>query len=326
MFYRHLLPFLGFTLALFPFTAVALPVPDTTVGTQITPFDPDTSIIEGGTTVEQNLFHSFESFDIDPGKRVFFFGPNGVNHIFSRVTGGDPSQIDGVLGTFGSDADLFLINPNGVVFGPEASLAVQGSFIATTADGVQLGGSGQFSAIMPTTDNLLAVDPSAFFFPSVGQPGNIQIVQSTLLVPAGEALVLLGGNITADNGSLVSDGGRLEMGAIATADIVTFSPIDYALLIPETAQRGDIQLTNDTSISFFNVASDQATSIRVYADNLDISNDTLFNTAINTGLDLSDRQTGTIQINATGNVTLSDDVIISTLSIKPHSKVSQTKC
>ncbi|NEQ50064.1 MAG: filamentous hemagglutinin N-terminal domain-containing protein [Leptolyngbya sp. SIO3F4] len=298
------------TSVFWPLAAGALPVADTTVGTQITPFDPDTSIIEGGTAVEQNLFHSFESFNIEPGKRVFFFGPDGINHIFSRVTGGETSQIDGVLGTFGSDADLFLINPDGVVFGPEASLAVQGSFIATTADGVQLGESGQFSATMPTTDNLLAVDPSAFFFPSVGQPENIKIDQSTLLVPAGEALVLLGGNITIDNGSLVSDGGRLEMGAIATADVVTFSPIDYALSIPETAQRRDIRLTNDTSVSFFNVASDQATSIRIYANNLDISNDTFFTTAINTNLDLSDRQTGAIQINATGNVTLSDDVII----------------
>ncbi len=142
------------------------PIPDNTVGTEITPFDPDTSIIDGGITVEQNLFHSFESFSIAPGKRVFFFGPDSVEHIFSRVTGNSPSKIDGVLGTFGSDADLFLINPNGVVFGPEASLSVQGSFIVTTAAGIQLGEAGQFSATTPTADSLLAVNPSAFFFSS----------------------------------------------------------------------------------------------------------------------------------------------------------------
>ncbi|MBT9317588.1 filamentous hemagglutinin N-terminal domain-containing protein [Leptothoe spongobia TAU-MAC 1115] len=281
-------------------------IPDTTVDTQIIPVDPDTSIIGGGATVEQNLFHSFEAFNIAPDKRVFFFSPTDVDHIFSRVTGDTASQIDGVLGTFGSDADLFLINPNGVVFGPGASLSVLGSFIATTADGVQLGEGGQFRATTPTADSLLAVSPSAFFFSSLAQSGNIQIDQSRLFVPAGEALVLLGGNVTINDSVLISDGGRLEMGAVATADTVAFSPVDGTLSIPDTAQRADIQITNGTEVSFANFASDQATSIRVYANNLDINNDAFWGTSIGQGLDLGDLKTGNIQINATGDVTLSD--------------------
>ncbi|MEM7794166.1 MAG: filamentous hemagglutinin N-terminal domain-containing protein [Cyanobacteria bacterium P01_C01_bin.118] len=144
--YRHWLTLLSCTSALFPFAAMALPVPDTTVGTQLVPSAPDSIEIQGGTSVGQNLFHSFESFNIQTGESVFFLSPADINHIFSRVTGGSASEIDGVLGTLGSDANLFLINPNGIAFGPNASLDVQGSLIATTSDTVELGPDGVFRA------------------------------------------------------------------------------------------------------------------------------------------------------------------------------------
>lgn len=96
-------------------------------------------VIEGGATRGENLFHSFSEFNIGQSERVFFYSPEGISNILSRVTGSRTSNIDGILGTVGeSDAALFLMNPNGIVFGENASLDVQGAFTATTAAGIRL--------------------------------------------------------------------------------------------------------------------------------------------------------------------------------------------
>lgn len=92
-----------------------------------------TDLIEGGARRDSNLFHSFSEFNINNGQRVFFANPAGVDRILSRVTGNTQSNILGTLGVLGN-ADLFLLNPNGIVFGPNARLDVWGSFLATTAD------------------------------------------------------------------------------------------------------------------------------------------------------------------------------------------------
>lgn len=284
-------------------------IPDTTVGTQIVPFDPDTSIIEGGTTVGQNLFHSFESFNIDSGQRIFFLGPDDVNHIFSRVTGGDPSQINGVLGTFGSDANLFLINPSGVVFGSDASLSVQGSFVATTADGVQFGEGGQFNAIDPNADSLLAINPSAFFFSGLEQPKDI-ISHGNLGVPTGEALLFLGGDVVIDGGQLSSADGRVELGALAANGIVEFSTTPFSLSFPKNTSRGNVEISNDSSILAFNFFSAQNGNVVISANNIDITGDSRIFTGVGPGLDIGDQQVGNVELKATGDITLSDTSFI----------------
>ena len=143
--------------------------PDGTLGGEASTVTPDalvqgdlTDLIEGGAIRGGNLFHSFLEFNVDLGQRVYFANPAGVESILSRVTGGDLSNIFGTLGVDGA-ADLFLINPNGMVFGPGASLDLQGSFTATTADSIQLGSDGLFSAVDPVSDNLLTLNPSVFF-------------------------------------------------------------------------------------------------------------------------------------------------------------------
>jgi filamentous hemagglutinin family protein len=92
-------------------------------------------LIEGGARREANLFHSFREFNIDEGRGAYFTNPNGVQNILSRVTGTNPSNILGTLGVLGN-ANLFLINPNGIIFGQNASLDVKGSFVATTANAI----------------------------------------------------------------------------------------------------------------------------------------------------------------------------------------------
>ncbi|WP_204137511.1 filamentous hemagglutinin N-terminal domain-containing protein [Halomicronema sp. CCY15110] len=143
--------------------------PDATLGNENSQITPDvvlqgelTDLVEGGAARGSNLFHSFEQFNIDAGQRVYFANPLGIQNILSRVTGGDPSNMFGTLGVDGS-ANLFFVNPNGIVFGPNATLAIPSSFHATTADAISFGDAGFFSATVPEQSTLLTVDPSVAF-------------------------------------------------------------------------------------------------------------------------------------------------------------------
>jgi filamentous hemagglutinin family protein len=116
-------------------------VPDNTLGAESSVVTPDvingipSDRIDGGATREANLFHSFSQFNVGAGRGAYFTNPAGILNILTRVTGANRSSILGRLGVLG-DANLFLINPNGIVFGQDASLDVQGSFLATTANAV----------------------------------------------------------------------------------------------------------------------------------------------------------------------------------------------
>lgn len=183
--------------------------PDGTLGAEnsvVTPLNPLVNRIDGGAIREANLFHSFQEFNVGDGQGIYFANPAGVENILSRVTGNHPSDILGKLGVLGN-ANLFLINPNGIIFGPNASLDVRGSFVTTTANAVRLGDTGLFSASEPATSNLLTVRPSALFFNAVAAQEivNQSRAQSLrretnlldgpvgLQVPTGKTLALVGG-------------------------------------------------------------------------------------------------------------------------------------
>lgn len=163
-------------------------VADDTLGndrSRIVPFNGDNTIdtIRGGAIRGSNLFHSFQEFNIGSENGAYFYSPNAeIQNILARVTGRNPSEILGILGTrvfdgnalTSSNANLFLINPKGIVFGENARLDVGGSFVATTADGIRFGEQGFFSATQPEQSSLLSVSPGALFFEQVrSQPGNI---------------------------------------------------------------------------------------------------------------------------------------------------------
>ena len=116
------------------------------------------NLIEGGATRGGNLFHSFLEFNVDEGQRVYFTNPVGIESILGRVTGENPSNIFGLLGVDGG-ADLFLMNPNGIVFGEAATFDIEGSFYGTTGDAVEIGNE-VFSAVAPESSRLLQVSPS----------------------------------------------------------------------------------------------------------------------------------------------------------------------
>jgi filamentous hemagglutinin family protein len=135
-------------LASFTTPAAAQVVPDATLGNgnnSTVLINGIRTDINGGLRRSSALFHSFEQFGILTNHQVYFANPAGIRNIFSRVTGGSISNIDGLLGVAGS-ANLFFMNPNGIIFGPNARLDVSGSFLATTASALEFPDGQKFAA------------------------------------------------------------------------------------------------------------------------------------------------------------------------------------
>ncbi|NEQ97093.1 MAG: filamentous hemagglutinin N-terminal domain-containing protein [Cyanothece sp. SIO2G6] len=299
--------------------AAAQIIPDDTLGeerSQVTPFDAlglPVDVIEGGAQRDINLFHSFLEFNVSEGRSAFFFSPVGIEHIFSRVTGTNPSEIFGQLGVVadaGLAPDLFLINPNGVLFGENASLSLEGSFAAVTANGIEFGTAGVFSATTPEVPSpLLTVDPSAFLFTQL-PTGNI-INQSVAPfsadadVPAGlqvggrESLLLLGGDVTLDGGLLTTLGGQVEIGAIADRGRVALNP--DGLVIPDHMTRGNVTLTNGAGITVPTVTGGR---IQISAQDISLNGGSFLLLGISPGFDDPNSQGGNIRLDASGTIQL----------------------
>ncbi|HBB30788.1 MAG TPA: hypothetical protein DC064_02885 [Cyanobacteria bacterium UBA9273] len=151
-------------------------------------------LIEGGATRGANLFHSFSEFNIADLQRVYFANPTGIENIFSRVTGNNPSHILGTLGVNGT-ANLFLLNPNGIIFGQNAQLDIRGSFVASTANGFIFPDGSEFSATNPQNPPLLTINvPIGLQYgtqpPEIHNAGNLAV----------------GGDFTLSGGSAISTG------------------------------------------------------------------------------------------------------------------------
>ncbi len=131
-----------------------------------------------------NLFHSFGEFNVQTGGSATFSGPNTIANILSRVTGGNQSFIDGVLASTIPGANLYLLNPAGVLFGSNASLNVQGSFHVSTADYLRFSDGSEFHADL-SIDSTLTVAPIAAFGFLNGNSSGIKVNGSFLEVPEG---------------------------------------------------------------------------------------------------------------------------------------------
>jgi filamentous hemagglutinin family protein len=171
--------------------------PDGTLGTTVTSHG-TVHTIAGGTRPGNgpNLFHSFERFSVGTGEIADFTGPAGIVNILSRVTGGQRSEIDGTLKSTILGAHLYLLNPSGVMFGPNATLDVRGSFHVSTADYLRLADGARFFARLSEQSTFSMAPPVAFGF--LGPtPAPITVTGSTRLqVPPGETFAIVGGEIT----------------------------------------------------------------------------------------------------------------------------------
>jgi filamentous hemagglutinin family protein len=263
--------------AIFSNTVVtAQVVPDSTLGTEQSILNRNVTInnrtsdrIEGGARRGANLFHSFDQLNINDGQRLYFANPVGVTNIVSRITGGNPSNILGTLGVQGP-ANLFLLNPNGIVFGRNAILDIRGSFIATTANSLRFADGREFNATGTTANPLLTISTpiglqTGFNPGSIRVQGNGQGLRSgdspeadtteALRVPSNKTLALVGGAIVSTGGTLKTDGGRLELGSLSGPGFVTLTPSPKGFTLGYDSQTpfgdiqfGDIQLLGATSV------------------------------------------------------------------------------
>ncbi|MCK5877787.1 MAG: filamentous hemagglutinin N-terminal domain-containing protein [Candidatus Marithrix sp.] len=183
---------------------------DGTLGPQIELPGPNFAIeAKLGQQYGSNLFHSFNKFNLNEGEIATFSGPNSINTIISRVTGGEMSNIDGTLHSTIPNADMYFLNPHGIMFGPNAKLNISGSFHASTADYLRLQDMGQFNARTPN-DSILTVAPVQAFGFLTDTPAKITLQDTVLSVTEDKNLSLVGGDITM-SGKLLSVSGRVPV-------------------------------------------------------------------------------------------------------------------
>lgn len=178
--------------------------------------------ITGGTVVGNNLFHSFQQFSIPTDGSAFFNNASDIQNIFSRVTGGNISNIDGLIKANGS-ANLFLINPAGIIFGQNVTLNIGGSFVATTANSIKFADGVEFSAVDPAAKPLLTMSvPIGLQF---GQGSATITNRADLSTNQGLTLaanaVLSSGAIAAPNGAvqIQATTGDAQLQAIAARSV-----------------------------------------------------------------------------------------------------------
>lgn len=185
----------------------------------------NTTNITGGTRPGggPNLFHSFNQFSVGTGDVAAFVNPGGVSNVISRVIGGSPSNIYGTVQAL--NANLFFLNPSGIVFGPAAHLNVSGSAYFSTAQQLRLGDNGVFTA----NPNLLALDatlsssaPAAFGFLGQGPYGSIILTSSSTLLQANAVVGLVGGPIQINGSKITAQ--RIIVGSTGSPGEISAQP------------------------------------------------------------------------------------------------------
>ena len=202
-----------------------------------------------GHQAGSNMFHSFLDFNVASGETATFNGV-GVTNFLSRVTGANSSMIDGTIRSTVPGANIFLLNPNGVIFGANAQLDLTGSFTATTADFIELSDGQQFFATPGAADAVLtSAPPAAFGF--LGPPGgSISAMNSTLEVTPTNAIRLVAYDIDLDTASLRAPGGSVSLISSSSGGRVEIAPGDSGSAADGTAlsSGGRVALT-DTFIT-----------------------------------------------------------------------------
>jgi filamentous hemagglutinin family protein len=217
-----------------------------------------------GRIVGGNLFHSFGRFDVPQGSSVRFAGPPRVGNVVARVTGGAASHIHGTLGCDIPNANLFLLNPAGVLFGPGARVDVNGSFVVSTAHELTLADGGRFSSVNPQNDLLTTAPPEAFGFLSATRVSGVYVDQSSLNLAAGRNHAIVAGEVRIAGGKLLAPAGKISVVSVDGRVTVTggTSPRPGA-----DVARGDVSVTQNAQIS---VSGDTGGTIAVAARHLDV--------------------------------------------------------
>ncbi|WP_051469990.1 beta strand repeat-containing protein [Fischerella sp. PCC 9605] len=296
--------------------AIAQVTPDNTLGAENSVVTGDvinnipSDRLDGGAIRGSNLFHSFQEFNVGEGRGVYFSNPAGIANILTRVTGGNPSNILGTLGVLGN-ANLFLINPKGIFFGPNARLNLGGSFFATTADSLVFGNNFEFSATNPEAPPLLTVNiPIGLRFRD--NPGSIHVqgdgqglrsrtdelidTTSGLRVQPNQTLALVGGDVSLEGATLKTAGGRIELGSVVGSDLINITPQGqgFALGYDNVQNFGNIQLSQQTAVDASGLGGGD---IQVWGRRITLTDGSQIETST-----LGAEQGGTLVVNATEQV------------------------
>ncbi len=274
--------------------AIAQIIPDRTLPTNsVVSTGGNIKNITGGSRAGNNLFHSFQQFSIPTGETAFFQNAAAIQNIFSRVTGNSISNINGIIKANG-EANLFLINPSGIIFGKNAALDIGGSFFASTASEIHFADQTKFSATHLQTSPLLTISaPIGLGFDSTSRnTGNIiNLSQASTLTPnpdpsqppistiiglqvkPNRTLAILGGEVILDGGYLTAPKGRIEVGAVennTNNTQVSLTPVNdgFTLGYGGVSNFRDVQVSN---LSRIDASGEGGGNIQIQAQNLRVT-------------------------------------------------------
>ena len=273
--------------------------------------------ISGGTEAGSNLFHSFSEFSIPTGNEAFFNNSPQISNIFSRITGESISTIDGLIRANGT-ANLFLINPNGIIFGPNAKLNIGGSFFATTADSLNFADGTQFSATNPQAPPLLTINvpvglqfgatPGQISVQGQGHNLSVDINDGTVIrdvpttgleVRTGKTLALVGSGLTLEGGNLTAQTGRIELGSVAGNSAVSLNSTSDSLSVEYEGIENfqNIELSAAASVD---VSGEGSGNIQVQGQRV-----TLADGSVILGITEGENSSGMLSVNASESLELS---------------------
>ena len=243
---HYLFPLLCLQSLITIFPAQAQIQADNSLNTRVTQLG-NFSVIDGGTARGKNLFHSFSDFSV-PENGLSFFNPDAsFENVITRVTGNNLSRIDGILAING-DGNFFLFNPNGVAFGSNSQVILSGSFIASTAESITFSDGTVLPAVSQTPMLSMGV-PTGL---QLGRnPGSI-LHQGTngLLAQSENTIAFVGGDITLDQGVILTPDSRFELFAAADT-FVPVTTVNNQLQLatqPQGSIWRDITLTNNAQV------------------------------------------------------------------------------
>ncbi len=290
-------------------------------------------LIQGGTTRGSNLFHSFQQFNVPTGGAAYFNNPVGISNIFTRVTGVNSSNINGTLGVLGN-ANLFLINPNGIIFGSHAQLDLKGSLNLVTSDSILFNNDQSFSATNPQAPPLLTINVPAglqysnprnsiqFQGSNLTSSGNLSLLATDLSFQTAQ---LQGGEINLNSNNLDLTASQIQgtSGAIAI-NTTQATRLSQQSLIGNSFQpiqinTGTLKLQDGSRIQTITSDSRASGNIVINAqNNIDISGfttDGLFSGILTRSLNETSGPSGNITINnPQGSLNISDRGFIATVT------------